>query len=203
MIFESKIDLHLQRDSELARKKPTKIFAKFLYALTSGNYGELKEQQLFTAVAIMQELNKVMINKGITNLQLLEVDDVVYYEDLDNKDNDLAEGMMNISMKRDHITAPEFQHMALTLSHPKDDIEYFIEIDISRIHTPNQAPINIKIYGYIDAFKMAEDESEDGLKERLNQHFSSQDKYDEMVRRYRSQFDSFVSGLNFALNAQL
>lgn len=123
MLFESKIDLHLERNSELARKQPTKVFAKFLYALTSGNYGEMKEQQLFTAVAIMQEINKVMIKQGVTNLQLLDVDDVVYYEDLDNKDNDLIDGMMNITMKRDHITSPEFKHMALTLSHLNSSIK--------------------------------------------------------------------------------
>ena len=79
MYFESTIRIDPSQVTSIEKVKPTKAFKRMLYHLTKGGISEKEERETFTAISILQQLNKAFIQQGITNVIRLSHDDIDFY----------------------------------------------------------------------------------------------------------------------------
>ena len=195
MYFEGTLCIDPSQITEIAVKKPTKAFAKMLHVMTLGLSSEKEERETFTAVAILQSLNKVLRGAGITNIVRLAKNDEDMYLDREGKTDDLREAMQTFSQMGTPGTNRVFDTLTLVLEDRDDELKYLIEVVVKRVHFVGEFPIRIVVNGLLVDFAADDSVTREQLLERLEPHFTSQRSYDELLERKKKHFESYLDRL--------
>lgn len=200
MYFKGTISVDPSEITKIQKVKPQKAFKRMMYFLTSGKISDLEEQETFTAVSILQQLNSVFIHHKVTNLVRLSHDDIDFYFDKEGKEDDLKDALDNYQLEIDHSMSSHFQYLLMVLEHETTHIKYLIETRINRNHKVGQYPIDIKISGFLKEFKSTEEEEEANLKDRAKQVFESHAAYESFVRERKLEFEAFLNDLSASIS---
>ncbi len=199
MFFTGRIEIDPAQMTVIKKVKPTKVFAKFLDALTFGKTSDKQEHETFTVVSILQQLNMAFRSLKMKNVIRLAVDDYDFYYDEEGVDDDMHQAMLQMETKIDPIESEHFDSIYLVLEHEDKVMKYVIEIQIERKHTVGDYPIKIFVNGVLADFQLNEGEARDELEKRVGSVFNSQEKFDSYLRTKKEYFDRFVDSLASAV----
>lgn len=183
----------------IKKVKPTRMFAKVLSAITFGASSERQEQETFTAISILQQLNMALRSLKIKNVIRLAIDDYDFYMDEQGQDDDLKEAMFVMESKIDPIEAEYFNTIYFVVEHNTESIKFVVEISIKRKHKVGEYPIIVKINGVLNDFVLQEGETRESLQNKMNSLFESQETYNSFVVSKKSEFNAFVDELELAI----
>ena len=113
MYFTGELGIDPAKMTRINPVKPTKAFARMLFHLSAGGFSEKEEEETFTAVSILQQLNMALRSVGITNIVRLAKDDFDFYFDEEGRDNDLKEAMERFRLETDRYEAELFDSLYL------------------------------------------------------------------------------------------
>ncbi len=198
MYFKGTLAIDPSQITKIETVKPTKAFGKLFYFLTAGKSGDKEEQETFTALAVMQQLNMVVRSVGVNNVVRLAQDDHDFYLDEEGKQDDLREALDEYQISVDEIESELFKSLYLVLEHEDHDLKYLLEIQVKRKHKLGEYPISMTINGIVNDLRLLKDERPPQLERRMQQVFQSQDSYNSFVRNKRSAFDTFLNELEQA-----
>lgn len=190
MYFEGIITVDPSEITKIERIKPTKAFKRMLYHLTLGGITEKQERETFTAVSILQQLNRSFSQKGINNIIRLSHDGIDFYLDREGKKDDLKEALDLYELNAGEAMSAQFNELLLVLEHEDDWFKYLIEVVICRNHSVGEYPISVKVSGLLKEFS-GQKESVDSSIERV---FASQTQYDVFKRARLHDFTGFIDG---------
>ncbi len=199
MYFRGELAIDPSKITTIRNVKPVKIFKKLMNALTLGITSEKEEQETFTAVAILQQLNGSLRAAGINNIIRLAVDDQDLYFDTKGRENDLDDAMVQMEVKLDPIESEGFNGIYLVLEHEQDQLKYVIEISIEKTHPVGEFPIKIVLNGILSEFKSKAGESRESLEKRMEPIFKDQSVYDHFLEKKNLEFNHFVEQLALAV----
>ncbi len=195
MYLSGQIAVDPSQVTSIVKTKPTKGFAKMAHFLTGGLVSKKEEQETFTAVAILQNINMVLRAVGGNNIVKLAKDDVTFYEDTEGKEDDLQDALNAFLESHERGNNTLFNTLSLVLEHPTEDMQYLMEIRINRTHEVGAFPITLVVNGLIRELAAKEGESADDLKSRMAIHFESQDKYDAVLTGSKASFELFLDAI--------
>ncbi len=121
MYLQSSLCIDPSQITSIEVKKPTKAFAKMLNVMTFGLTSEKEEHETFTAIAILQSLNKIFRGVGVTNIVRLAKDDEDFYHDREGKTDDLREAMQTFQQMGTPGTNRVFETLKLVLEDRDDE----------------------------------------------------------------------------------
>jgi hypothetical protein len=188
MYFEASITIDPSQVTKIEKVKPTKAFKRMLYHLTKGGIAEKEERETFTAVSILQQLNKAFIQKGVTNVIRLAHDDIDFYLDEQGLEDDLKDAFDAYELKIDHSMSTYFNQLILVLEHEDGSFKYLLETKISKNHKVGDYPIEIKLTGLLKGVG----KSSDRVKKQMSEIFSSQKNYDNYKLEKLHDFTTFI-----------
>jgi hypothetical protein len=189
------------------RRKPTKGFKRFAEILTAGLLSEKEELETFTALAILQEINRVFRTLSITDLVRFTKDDVILYEDRESQDADDMR-MMFEQLERAGSTASRtsssgssmFNTLSLLVEHHLESMALVIEVRIMRAHAVGFYPIQIVVNGLAAEFSAS---SREELEQQMELSFAHQASYDALTAELNEQFEQFMNQLELAIRQQM
>lgn len=195
MYFEGTITVDPDQLTQIEKVKPTKAFKKMLFYMTLGGISEKRERETFTAVSILQQLNKALNQKQVSNIIRLSHDDIDFYLDEAGKTDDLKEALDLYELKVGKEMSTYFEKIMMVLEHEDDIFKYLLEVDICRNHTVGEYPIKINISGLLKEFSA----QQENLNGKITEVFSSQEQYDEFKRNKLHSFTNYVDDLGFCV----
>jgi len=199
MFFTGRIEIDPAQMTVIKKVKPSKVFAKFLDALTFGKTSDKQEHETFTVVSILQQLNMALRSLKMKNVIRLAVDDYDFYYDEEGVDDDMHQAMLQMETKIDPIESERFDSIYLVLEHEDKVMKYVIEIQIERKHIVGEYAIKIFINGVLTDFQLKNGETREDLEKRMESVFSSQEKFDSYIKTKKEYFDRFVDNLASAV----
>ena len=153
MYFSGKITVDPAQVTNIQKVRPQKAFRRLLHQLSAGLVSDKEEQETFTAVAILQQLNVAFRQLDVTDIIKLAHDDIDFYHDTEGKKDDLKEALDHYDLTINDAMSQVFKQLFLVLDHEQDDLYYLIEITINRTHAVGDHPIEIKVNGLLKAFR--------------------------------------------------
>jgi len=195
MYFEGKLTVDPSEITKIEKVKPSKAFKRMFYYLTLGGITEKLERETFTAISILQQLNRVFSKQGINNIVRLSHDDIDFYLDKEGKKDDLKEALDLYDLKIDESMSIHFKQLSLVLEHDDEDFKYLIEVNINRDHSVGEYPIDIKISGLLKQFSSDKNE----IKKSLGEIFESQEKYNKFKSFKETKFKYFLQDLKMSI----
>ena len=130
MYYRAQVELNPSEITLIERVKPSHVFGKMLHFLTAGLASPEEEQQTFTAITILQQLNRALRDAGVTNIVRLSKDQIDFYFDEEAKKNDLKAAVETFQYEVDHIEAEVFEDLKLVVEHETELLKLLIEIDV-------------------------------------------------------------------------
>ena len=200
MYFESTITIDPSQVTSIEKVKPTKAFKRMLYHLTKGGISEKEERETFTAISILQQLNKAFIQQGITNVIRLSHDDIDFYLDEQGLEDDLKDAFDAYELKIDESMSTYFKQLVLVLEHEDDLFKFLLETKISKNHKIGDYPIEIKLTGLLKGLG----KSNETVNSKVSKIFSTQQNYDnyklEKLHDFTTYVDEFVLCIQKVIN---
>ena len=117
MYFNGQLAIDPSQETLVEKVRPTKVFGRMLYYLTAGGLSEREEQETFTAVAILQQLNMALRSMGVTNIVRLTKDQCDFYFDEQGLEDDLKDAMEQFHMETDYYESELFEALYLVVEH--------------------------------------------------------------------------------------
>lgn len=189
------------------RRKPTKGFRRFAELLSMGLLSEKEELQTFTALAILQDINRVFRSLEITDLVRFSKDDEILYEDKDSRDTDDMRMMLErVETPTTSSTAATdgtslFNSLSLLVEHHLPNMAVVIEVRILRAHAVGFYPIQIVANGLAAEFAGTADR--DQLEGQMELSFAQQASYDALTKELNDEFEQFMNRLELAIRQQM
>ena len=199
MYYKAQVELNPSEITLIERVKPSHVFGKMLHFLTAGLSSPEEEQQTFTAITILQQLNRALRDAGVTNIVRLSKDQIDFYFDEEGKKNDLKAAVETFQYEVDHIEAEVFEDLKLVVEHETELLKLLIEIDVRRRHKVGAAPVTMVINGCMNDFRAKSGESVESFRSRIDGCFSDQESYDATLAKHRTAFDAFTNSLEQSL----
>ncbi len=200
MYFNGILEIDPSQITIFKKVKPSKLFGKLKDVISFGALGEKQEQETFTAVSILQQINMGLRSINVKNVIRLAVDDYDFYLDEKGLDDDLEQAMFEFKAKVDPLESELFDTIFLVLEHEDDYLKYLIEISVMRKHKIGEYPIKINVNSVLKEFKYIRgDNAKDILKSKIEEVFSDQKKYDSFVKEKKLIFDKFMDELAQAI----
>ncbi|MCZ6760455.1 MAG: hypothetical protein O7D29_08810 [Gemmatimonadetes bacterium] len=203
MYLQSSLCIDPSQITSIGVKKPTKAFAKMLNVMTFGLTSEKEERETFTAIAILQSLNKIFRGVGVTNIVRLAKDDEDFYHDREGKTDDLREAMQTFQQAGAGGFKRVFETLRLVLEDRDNELKYLIDVNVTRVHKVGEFPIRILVNGLLTDFSAGASVTREQLVERLKPGFSSQESYDQLVDRKKQHFGSYLDRLEAEIREQM
>ena len=132
MLFVGKLTIDPSQVTEIVKIKPTKVFGKIFHRLTMGAISDKEEQETFTALSILQSINKSLISCGVTDVIRLSHDDIDFYLDEKGQKDDLKLAMDKYDMKLDSSMDRFYKTLLLICEHDDKYFKYLIEIETEK-----------------------------------------------------------------------
>lgn len=188
------------------RRKPTKGFKRFAEILTMGLLSEKEELQTFTAMAILQEINRVFRSLEISDLVRFSKDDEILYEDKESRDTDdmqmMLERLESRPISSDATSGSAvFKSLSLLVEHHLQNMAVVIEVRILRAHAVGFYPIQIVVNGLAAEFAGTQDR--DQLEQQMELSFAQQASYDALTKELNEEFEQFMNRLETAIRQQM
>jgi len=183
------------------RRKPTKGFRRFAEIVSLGLLSEKEEQETFTAIAILQEINVALRALNITDVVRFTKDDKIIYDDQDGRDTDDMGIILQEFSREEGLGPTVFESLSLLLEHHLPDITLIIDVRIRRTHIRGGYPIQIAVNGLSTEFQGYENEQL--LNSRLEQSFANENAYQAIESKLREQFDKFMLSLELAVRQKM
>ncbi len=203
MYLQSSLCIDPSQITSIEVKKPTKAFAKMLSVMTFGLTSEKEERETFTAIAILQSLNKIFRGVGVTNIVRLAKDDEDFYYDREGKTDDLREAMETFQQAGAAGAKRVFETLQLVLEDRDNELKYLIDVSVIRVHKVGEFPIRILVNGLLTDFSADASVTREQLVERLKPGFSSQESYDQLIDRKKQHFGSYLDSLEAEIREQM
>lgn len=203
MYLTSKINIDPSHETIITKVKAQKIFKKVLDVLSAGFTSKKEEQETFTAVVILQQLNRAFRSMGINNIVRLAKDDIDFYYDEQGIKDDLKEAMERFELKVSEFESELFKKLFLVLEHDDNLLKYLIEIDINRTHPVGEYPISIVINGINNELGKKEAESQAKFQARLEEKFKSQETYESFTTSSKNVFDNFIEKIEMEIRKNI
>ena len=203
MYFSGKLSIDPSKVTNIDVIKPTKAFGRLLHFVTMGRTSPKEEQETFTAVSILQQVNRGFREVGITNVVRLAKDDVDFYFDDAGKDDDLRETLDAFNLDGDALEVELFQSLILTTEHEKDSMKYLIEVIVKRTHPVGEFPINVKVNAIPLDFRRGPQETQEQLRARMDRTFATKEAYEAYVDGKRASFDEYLNQLDSSIRRHL
>jgi len=205
MYYQGMLKIDPSQLTKIEKVRPEKAFRKFLYFVSRGIVADKIENETFTAISILQQLNKVFRSLGITNIIRLSQDDLDFYLDEHGKADDLQDAIEKYDLETNEALSIMFKTLYMVLEHndKNSSFNYLLEIRINRTHQVSDFPIEIKINGLLKEFTLQEGQSADNLKEKMTKLFNSQQAYDAFTETKKLEFSQFVDNLSFTLKKHI
>jgi len=203
MYFSSKIQVIPDVGIKTIRIAPSHAFGKILHVLSAGLSSPKELKLAFTAVSILQNINRAFRAKGINNIVRLAKDGHDFYFDDAGKQDDLSDAVQTFNIKHDQLESELFNDLYLVVEHEQDSLKYLIEVDINRTPAKSQAPIVISVNAIVMDFKQLAGESHAELKQKLKPIFASSEMYNNFVADKAILFEQFVDELKLSLRSAL
>lgn len=192
MYFESKVNIDPSQLTHIEKRPPTKVFRKILHQLTAGVVHDKYERETFTAVSILQQLNRSFLSSQVNNIVRLSHDDLDFYYDTEGKKDDLQEAFDKYDLEIDDSMSKFFEKLVMVLEHEDEDFKYLIEVYINRTHKAGIYPIEMKFSGFIKELKS---NSSDDAKLKMESIFQSQETYNAYKLEKGNRFETFVDSI--------
>ena len=199
MYLQGYITIDPSQLTNLHRVKPTRGFAKIAHILSRGRLSPQEEQETFSALAILQQMNVVLRSLGIDNVIRLSKDDILIYEDTEGKSDDLKHAIEAFGATAQSDEIGLFETIDLLLEHHTHDFAYLIDIGIDRTHHVGEHPIHLNVNAM--PRKLAHALNDD--QEELSRTFASQETYDAFIARQKQLFAEFLEVLTSAFKQQM
>lgn len=196
MYFQGTLSIDPSQMTVVESVRPTKAFGKMLHFMTLGLASEREERETFTAVSILQKLNRVFLSLGITNVVRLAKDDVDYYLDQEGKEDDLKEAMAAFEQRDSSTGQSAFNTLRLVLEHEDEELKYLIEINIQRAHRVGEHPIRVTVNGLMKDLHVGPEQDDQDTRNLLQGHFDSQKSYDSYTGGKKARFDAFLDRID-------
>ena len=150
-----------------------------LYDILTVNTASQKvEQETFTAISILNQIQMGLVKLGVDNVVRINVDNYDYFYDTEAKKHDLYEAFLAIEKQLHPLESQRFNLLELVIEHERNDIKYLIDIKVKRKHKIGEYPIEIKVNGAFEDLVLEADESLNNLKMKLKTIFESQKSYE-------------------------
>ena len=122
MYFSGSLTVDPSQLTNIKKVRPQKAFRRMLYQLTAGLVSDQEEHETFTAVAILQQLNQVLRQLGVTNIIRLAHDDIDFYHDTEGKENDLKEAFDTYDLTISDAMSQVFSQLFLVVDHQQEGL---------------------------------------------------------------------------------
>lgn len=195
MYYQSRLRIDPSKSTRIALVPPTGAFKKFFHHLTAGLFSDREEQETFTAVSILQKLNRALRALGITDIVRLASDEEDFYYDDQGIENDLQEALASFEVRKGSATVPPFETLSLVVQHHDDLLDYVVEIRIKRCHRLGEPPITVVANGVSRQLRRQPGEDALAFRNRLRTHLRDQETYEAFGHRVRTAFYAFVDRL--------
>lgn len=190
MYYSSKILIDPSQVTLIKKEKPNKAFGKVLNRLTMGAVSKKVEEETFTAVSILQQINYALKSRNINNLIRLAVDDVDFYFDRSGIKSDLDAATWEFGSTAGEEIAGDFQNICLVLEHDQPSFKYIIDTRVSRQHEIKQYPIEIIINGLFADFAI-----EDNIEEKIENAKNDNEFLEYKDRKFRKMIQVVCQGI--------
>lgn len=203
MYFSARLSIDPSQLTKIERVEPDEMFRKFLHYITSGATSKKIERETFTAVSVLQQLNRLFWELDINNIIRLSHDDIDIYYDKEGKKDDLKEAIDNYELTINDAMSHHFETLHLVLEHEDQNFAYLMEMNINRSHSVGAYPIEIKINGLMKEFKAEPGENQESVKAKMKTRFASQELFDGFVYEQHMAFETFVNDLGMRVRKHM
>ena len=203
MYFSARLSIDPSQLTKIERVEPDEMFRKFLHYITSGATSKKIERETFTAVSILQKLNRLFWELDINNIIRLSHDDIDIYYDKEGKKDDLKEAIDNYELTINDAMSHHFETLHLVLEHEDQNFAYLMEMNINRSHSVGAYPIEIKINGLMKEFKANGGENKESVRAKMKTRFASQDILDAFVNEQFMSFETFINDLGMRVSKHM
>ncbi len=200
MYFSARIEIDPSQITIIKKMDSDSIFNKIMDAFLFGSKSEKIEQETFTAISILNQIQMGLMRLGVDNVIQVSINDFEYFYDKSSTEHDLSEAMEDIEANIEHVESERFNKITLSLEHGDVMMKYIISIEINRKHGVGEYPIIVWVNGLFSKLKLKENESNDDLTKRMENVFSTQSNYDTFVQRGESHFKEFVTRFQLGLS---
>ena len=201
MYFSGELSVDPSQCTKIVRNKPEKAFSKFLHFATLGAVTDKEEYETFTAVSILQQVNRALRGMGITNVVRLAKDDIDFYLDKAGKKDDMKEAMEKFEVETDSLESKIFNNLKLVVEHQDCSFKYYVDIGIKRVHKFREHPITITINALNAEFCVAGRlfQKERETTQKMRKHFITQQAYNEFLASKQLIFEEFLNNIELGL----
>lgn len=200
MYFWANVEIDPSEITVIKRVDNNELLGKLLKILTLGIASDKVEQETFTVISILQEIQMGLMRMGVNNVIRLAVDDYDYFFDDDATEDDLHHAMFNLESEIEPMESQRFNKIELELEHHDDLFKYLFDITIVRKHKVGEYPIKITVNGLFREFEKRPKESISKLRERLLKIFRNQYDYDSFLHKMQEHFNSFMTEFEDSLS---
>jgi hypothetical protein len=161
--------------------------------LTANVENKSIEQETFTVISILNQIQMGLMRMNVDNVVRINVDNFDYFYDTEGVEHDLFEAFISLEKKIDPMESQRFNLLELVLEHEQDGIKYLIDVKIKRKHKVGEYPINIRINGAFEEMMIENDQDISFLKSKMKPMFEDQNSYDRYVKEKELSFKSFIN----------
>lgn len=203
MYFSARLSIDPSQLTKIERVEPDEMFKKFLHFITSGATSKKIERETFTAVSMLQQLNRLFWELDINNIIRLSHDDMDIYYDKEGKEDDLKEAIDNYELTINDAMSHYFETIHMVLEHEDTNFIYLIEININRSHAVGAYPIEVKLNGLMKEFRAVDGEDQESVKAKMKTRFASQEVLDNFTNEKHLAFETFVNDLGMRVRKHM
>lgn len=198
MYFSSRIEIDPRQVTVIKKINFTNLVDKIRIMFTNDKHAGKYEQETFTVLSILNEIEGALKSLKIDNVIRLSVDGYNLYDDNNSTEADLDWAIVSAKEKLDPINAEYFDNIFLVLEHVDEVLKYVIEIRIYRKHYVGEYPIQILVHGMVKELKC--DKSDPNkIEEKLELLFSEEEDFNNYIDYRLLNFERFIIDLQIAL----
>jgi hypothetical protein len=203
MYFKGKLTVDPSQLTKIEKTEPEKSFKKLLFHLTGGTIADKKEVETFKAIVILQQLYMSLKSTGVSNIIRLTHDDLDIYFDREGLKDDFEMAVDKYQIELNEAMSEHFKTIWMVLEHEDNTFKYLIELSVNRSHKVKEYPIDIQVSALLKEFSTNNLNSEEALKEKMKNLFTSQEQYNDYINGKKINFESFLNSLMFELKKQI
>lgn len=200
MFLTANLEIDPSQITKIKRINNYNVLFKLYDMLTANFKNQSFEQETFTVVSILNQIQMGLMRMGVTNVVKINVDNFDYFYDGEGREDDLFEAFHSIEKSIEPIESQLFNKIELVLEHHDNDFKYLIDISIMRKHKVGEFPIKVKINGAFVDLKLEKDEDISLVEGKLSEICSNQDSYDKYTRNKKVVFQKFVREFEHTLS---
>ena len=187
-------DLHIDPSqiTVIKRINSANMLYRLYDILTADIAGKTIEQETFTAISILNQIQMGLVKLNVDNVVRINVDNYDYFFDTEGVQHDLYEAFLTLEKQIHPMESQRFNILELVIEHERDGIKYLIGIKVKRKHKVGEYPIEIKINGAFEDLILTENEDINSLRLKMMPIFKSQNSYDIYLKEKEVKFQTFV-----------